>query len=653
MDEQTFKINEIHELVDDLNYYRDSYYNKNFSVVTDQKYDKLFDKLVTLEKETGIVMSNSPTVTVGYEVKSALLKTKHSHPMLSLDKTKAVEDLIHFANTQDCLLSLKMDGLTVLLTYENCELVKAETRGNGEIGEDITHNAKVFKNIPLHINNPNHVEIEGEAIITYNDFNTINEALPEDERYKTPRNLVSGSVRQLDSLVASGRHIRFIVWKMPFGFTRYSEGLEYAKKLGFDVVPYNFYDVNNIERIIELLKGVAEKFSYPIDGLVMTYENVEYGKSLGMTGHHPKHSIAFKFYDELVESKMIDVDWTMGKTGSLTPTAIFDPVEIDGTEVSRASLHNVSIFEDLNLASGDTVTVYKANQIIPQIQDNLDREIEGKVLFDIPKKCPICNHNTELRQDGVAKILYCSNPNCKGKLLGKCTHFVSKNAMNVNGLSESTLQKFIENGYITSFVDIYDLKDNFYEDISKLEGFGKRSVDKLMQSIEDSRNTTLDRFIYALCIPMVGRSASKAIAKYCNYDFDVFINRCNDAFNWSVLDDIGFAMELSLDGYTIDNYSEIIELSKYMTFEKPEEKTGTSLDGKTFVITGSLNVFTNRDEAKEKIESSGGKVASSVSKKTDYLVNNDINSTSGKNKKAKELGVPIISEEDLIKLLTN
>lgn len=653
MDEKTFKINEIHELVDDLNHYRDLYYNKNVSAISDQKYDELFDKLVALEKETGIVMSNSPTVTVGYEVKSALSKTKHSHPMLSLDKTKAVNDLIHFANTQDCLLSLKMDGLTVLLTYENHELVKAETRGNGEIGEDITHNARVFKNIPLHISNPNHIEIEGEAIITYEDFNKINESLPEEERYKTPRNLVSGSVRQLDSLVASGRHIRFIAWKMPFGFVRYSEGLEYAKELGFDVVPYLFYNVDNIERIIELLKGIAVKLSYPIDGLVMTYENVEYGKSLGMTGHHPKHSIAFKFYDELVETEMIGIDWTMGKTGSLTPTAIFNPVEIDGTEVSRASLHNVSIFEDLRLASGDTVTVYKANQIIPQIQDNLDRENDNKVLFNVPTKCPICNHNTEIKQDGIAKILYCSNPNCEGKLLGKCTHFVSKNAMNINGLSESTLQKFIENGYITSFADIYELKNNFYEEISKLEGFGKRSVDKLMQSIEDSKNTTLDRFIYALCIPMVGRSASKAIAKYCNYDFNTFIARCDIAFTWSALNDIGLAMELSLDAYTVENHNEIIELSKYMTFEKPEERVGTSLNCKTFVITGSLNKFTNRDEAKEKIESSGGKVAGSVSKKTDYLVNNDITSTSGKNKKAKELGVPIITEEDLIKLLTN
>lgn len=661
-------VNRIKELVSLLNEYRDAYYNQQNPVVSDYEYDNLFDELKALEDSTGFIMTNSPTQSVGYEVKSELQKVKHSHPMLSLDKTKDVHELIKFAGEQDCILSCKMDGLTILLTYDNGVLIKAETRGNGEIGEDVTHNAKVFENIPLTIPNTNHIEIEGEAIITYKDFEKINATLPEDSKYKNPRNLASGSVRQLDSSIAKNRHLKFIVWKMPKGFMQYFEGLRFAKDLGFDVVPFFTYtnnssDRENIEEMVESLKKRAEEMSYPIDGLVMTYNSIEYGKTLGMTGHHPKHSIAFKFYDEEVESKLLSIDWTMGKTGVLTPTAVFEPVEIDGTTVERASLHNVSILTDLELSVGDTISVYKANQIIPQIKENLSAihrhnqvGIGQMEYVSIPAICPICGGSTSIKKDNDSEVLVCNNPNCRGKLLGKLSHFVSKNAMDISGLSEATLEKMIENGYVESFIDIYELKNGFYDDVVAMEGFGKKSADKLMAAIEQSKNTTLSRFIYALCIPMIGRTASKTISKYFNDDFIRFYNEglSNEDFNWSDLDDFGTAMTDSIREYsTTDNLEMIWELSTYLEFEKSESTTtnNNSLDGKVFVITGSLNTFDNRDAAKDMIESCGGKVVGSVSKKTDYLVNNDILSTSGKNKKAKELNIPIITEEELLQML--
>lgn len=658
-------VNRIKELVSLLNEYRDAYYNQQNPIVSDREYDDLYDELDKLEYVTGFIMANSPTNTVGYEVKSELQKVKHSHPMLSLDKTKDVHELIKFAGEQDCILSCKMDGLTILLTYDNGVLIKAETRGNGEIGEDVTHNAKVFENIPLTIPNTNHIEIEGEAIITYKDFEKINAALPEDSKYKNPRNLASGSVRQLDSSIAKNRHLKFIAWKLPEGERNFNEGLEFIRSIGFDVVPYikicKYDTLIDYERYIYDLKKRAEEMSYPIDGLVMTYNSIEYGKALGMTGHHPKHSIAFKFYDEEVESKLLSIDWTMGKTGVLTPTAVFEPVEIDGTTVERASLHNVSILTDLELSVGDTISVYKANQIIPQIKENLSaihRHNQAGIgqmeYVFIPAICPICGGSTSIKKDNDSEVLVCNNPNCRGKLLGKLSHFVSKNAMDISGLSEATLEKMIENGYVESFIDIYELKNGFYDDVVAMEGFGKKSADKLMAAIEQSKNTTLSRFIYALCIPMIGRTASKTISKYFNDDFIRFYNEglSNEDFNWSDLDDFGTAMTDSIREYsTIDNLEMIWELSTYLEFEKPESTaTNNSLDGKVFVITGSLNTFDNRDAAKDMIESCGGKVAGSVSKKTDYLVNNDILSTSGKNKKAKELNIPIITEEELLQM---
>lgn len=656
----------IKELVLELNKHRDSYYNESVSVISDSEYDKLFDELKKLEEETGFIMSNSPTQSVGYDVKSELTKVKHSHPMLSLDKTKSTDDLLKFAGDQDCILSMKLDGLTILLTYENGELVQAETRGNGEEGEIVTHNAKVFDNIPLYIDYDGKLEIEGEAIIMCDDFAKINDSIDNpDNKYKNSRNLVSGSVRQLDSSVASKRHIKFIAWKVPsnidgFNFNNsFFYKLRYVASLGFDVVPlYTFSGDNDKEHIndmVESLKKKANDCGYPIDGLVMTYDNVSYGESLGSTGHHPKHSIAFKFYDEEVETVFKYIEWTMGKTGVLTPTAVFDPVEIDGTTVERASVHNVSILKSLNLMSGDAITVYKANQIIPQISENLDADKHDNGV-NIPSECPICGHQTCVSKDNDSEVLICTNDNCKGKLLGKLTHFASKNAMNIDGLSEATIEKFIELGWLNSLVDIYNL-DYHYDNMINLDGFGKKSVDKLMTAIETSKNTTLDRFIYALSIPLIGRSASKDISKYYNGDFEKFFDAHADGdyvLYEDNIDGFGSKMSSSINNYMLNDRSEDIvwRISQRLNFSVADNNVASAnLSGFTFVITGSLEKFENRDSLKEHIENAGGKVVGSVSSKTSYLINNDVDSSSSKNKKAKELGVPIITEDELIKIM--
>lgn len=652
------KVKRIKELVSQLNTYRNAYYNNSESQISDYEYDNLFDELKQLEDETGVIMSNSPTQTVGYEVKSKLEKVKHSHPMLSLDKTKSVEDLIGFAGDKDCLLSLKMDGLTVLLTYENGELVQAESRGNGEIGELITHNAKVFTNIPLNIEYKGRLEVEGEAIITYPDFEKINSKLSEDDKYKNPRNLVSGSVRQLDSNIAAQRYIKFIAWKVPKieDEIKFNDSflfrLQFVKGLGFDIVPLFTYtnkssDKENIEKIIESLKNKASEQGLPIDGLVMVYDSVSYGESLGMTGHHPRHSVAFKFYEDEMTTTLNGIEWTMGKTGTLTPTAIFDSVELEGTSVERASLHNISICKELQLGIGDEITVYKANAIIPQVRDNLTKSNS----FSIPEKCPICGGKTSIIKENSSEVLVCCNSECKGKLLGKLNHFVSKNAANIDGLSEQTLEKLIELGWLNSFQDIYRLSEH-KDEMSKLDGFGKRSVEKLLDAIEKSRSITLDRFIYALCIPLIGRSASKTIAKYFNYDFKEWYQiGVSQPFRYTLLDDFGETMQNSIHNFAV-NMDMIADLADEFTFEKIEEKSsGVDLSGKVFVITGSLVHYKNRDELVGVIESLGARVSGSVSAKTSYLINNDVTSTSGKNSKAKQLGISIISEEDFLKMI--
>lgn len=640
----------IKELVQKLNTYRDEYYNKSNSLVSDYEYDTLFDELLRLETETGIIFSNSPTQTVGYEVKSELEKIEHSHSLLSLQKTKSVNELIEKAGNKETVLSLKMDGLTILLTYEEGKLVQAETRGNGIVGELVTHNAKVFENIPLQISYLGHLEVEGEAIITYNDFKQINELLSSETKYKNPRNLVSGSVRQLNSSIAAKRHIRFITWKVPTNVgPTFTERMSFAEKLGFEIVPFYTYEKGKvIDAIIETLKDDADKLNYPIDGLVMTYNDIKYGESLGFTNRHPRHSIAFKFYDEEVETVLRKVEWTMGKTGVLTPTAVFDSIEIDGTTIERASLHNISIMKNLELSYGDTITVYKANAIIPQIADNVDR-----TLSDIcvpPARCPICGMSTKIVKDNKTEILVCGNSECKGKFLGKLKHFVSRDAINIDGLSEAKLERMIKVLGLTTFKDLYHLQGNKAQLLERVEGFGKKSVDKLLEAIEKSRNTTLERFIYALSIPLIGESASKAISAHLNGSFNEFIGK--NGYRWSALPDFGNAMEESLNNYISKNEEQIKTLAEEFVFEAPvTKKDSRALKGKIFVITGKLQHFTNRTELKNKLSVMGAIVADSVTKNTTYLINNDVNSTSGKNVKAKQLGVEIINEERLLEML--
>ena len=653
------KTERIKELTKMLNEYRNAYYNESESIISDYEYDKLYDELEKLENETGLSFANSPTKTVGYEVKSELEKIKHSHPMLSLDKTKSVDDLRKFAGDKDCILSLKMDGLTCLLTYENGVLVQAETRGNGDIGELITHNANVFENIPLTIEYKGHFEIEGEAIIAYDDFNKINKSLPEDKKYKNPRNLVSGSVRQLDNRIAAQRHIKFVAWKIPTVIysNSFLNRLKYAEKLGFEIVPLYTYsgkssDKENLPEMIESLKTKAHNYGYPIDGLVMTYNDIQYGESLGLTGHHPRHSVAYKFYDEEFETTLNNIEWTMGKSGCLTPTAVFEPVEIDGTIVERASLHNMSIFKDLELSYGDTITVFKANQIIPQVSDNLDRTLNN--LCIPPSTCPICGGKTEIVKDNDTEVLMCSNSNCKGKLLGKLSAFVSRNKMNIDGLSDETLSKFIARGWLTCFSDIYKLKD-YYIHMINMSGFGRKSIDKLLDSIEKSKSVELNRFIAALSIPGVGDSTAKDISKHCGYDFDTFVLKLIDKYNWSVIDGIGEKTSQQINEW-IDDSGNREDFRKLLQTIIPVNlnevnSTDNTLAGKNFVITGDVVQFKNRKELQKFIESKGGKVTGSVTSKTNWLINNDVESTSSKNKKARELGIPIISEKEFLEMV--
>lgn len=645
------KVKRIKELVKQLNEYRDAYYNEARPVISDVEYDKLFDELSELEKETGVVYTNSPTQSVGYEVKSELEKVKHSHPMLSLDKTKSVDDLVKFAGDKDCILSLKMDGLTCLLTYENGELVQGETRGDGEIGELITHNARVFENIPLTIDYKGHFEIEGEAIITYDDFEKINDGLSEDKKYKNPRNLASGSVRQLDSKIAAQRHIKFIAWKVPteIASSSFINRLQYASDLGFDTVPFlpirGNCNAEFINIVIEQLRKRANEKNFPIDGLVATYNDITYGESLGMTGHHPKHSIAFKFTEDSAETVLREIEWSIGKTGSLTPVAIFDSVDLAGTSVSRASLHNISIMKELNISIGTTVTVVKKNEIIPQIISCDASAMD----VNIPITCPVCGEETQIVKENDSEVLMCVNPHCKGKLLGRVSHFVSKKGMDISGLSEETIKKFVELGWITEITDVYNL-EQYYDRLSTMSGFGNRSVDKLRKSIENSKTVRLDKFITSLSIPGIGTSQSKELAKVFN-TWNDFRDASVGCYNFSQIDGFGDVLNNNIHSWFKDMCDIADKLASLMTFETEENsKTNNSLNGKSFVVTGKVYKFKNRDEVKEAIEKFGGKVTGSVTKTTFALINNDIESNSSKNKKAKELGVQIINEDQLIKM---
>ena len=643
-----------------LNEASEAYYNTGNPIMTDEQFDARLADLKQFEEETGIVFSHSPTQRVGAKVLNELTEVTHTYPMLSLDKCHTVAELLKFINNKETVASIKLDGLTCRLTYENGLLVRAESRGNGIIGSDITEHIKQFKNVPFKIKKEGTYTIDGEVIITKQDFEEIN----EDNEYKNPRNLAAGTLSALDTSLVEQRRLRFLGWDIIEGGTNsLKDNLNEAKELSFDIVPFwvnsnstNALNPKNLQSNIDYVFDYAEDNGFPCDGVVFKFNDIEYGKSLGQTSHHFKNGIAYKRKDDTYKTKLVDIDWTMGKTGTLTPTAIFEPVEIDGTTVERASVHNISILTKLDLHIGDTIEIFKANMIIPQIKRNvsadermaLDKEPDYIV---IPSVCPVCGGVAEIKQDNDSKVLVCTNDNCKGKLLGKLTHFVSKNAINVDGLSEQTLEKFIELGWLTCFEDIFTLKDHFTE-LVKLDGFGETSVTKLLDAIETSKNTTLDRFIYALSIPLIGRSASKTISKFFDGDFGVFYRAFTNPFDWTALDDFGETMSESIVNYATNNCNMVRNLAWRFTFEKPQATSNSNrLEGLTFVITGSLEHFANRDEAKEKIEHLGGKVSGSVSAKTSYLVNNDVNSTSGKNKKAKELGISIINEEELIRML--
>lgn len=652
------KTERIKELVKQLNYHRDLYYNKSTPELSDLEYDNLFDELSALEKETGFVLSTSPTQTVGYEIKSSLSKVTHNHPMLSLDKTKSVDDVIKFLDDKDGVCMAKMDGLTCSLRYMNGELVSAETRGNGDVGEDILHCAKTIKNIPLKIECIDEVIVDGEVIITYDDFDKINSSLPEDQRYKNPRNLASGSIRQLDSSIAAQRNMKFIAWKLVKGSDNNSffERLRFMHEIGFEIVPvYYIHNTRVEERVnnfIEFIKITCKNSGFPIDGCVFGYDDVEYGESLGATGHHLRSQIAFKFYDELYDTKLLSIDWTMGKTGVLTPTAIFEPVEIDGTTVERASLHNISVLNEVLGVTphvGQNITVYKANQIIPQVLNADKKSHYDDVLF-IPLRCPICGGVTAIQKDNESEVLICTNPTCHGKLLGKLTHFCSRKAMNIENLSEATLDLLISNNYINKFKDIYALhahKDN----LAKLPGLGQKSVEKLLESIEKSRECKLENFIAALGIPNIGLSAAKTISKACDGSWSTLWHMWNNEYDFTQLNDFGEVTANSLVKFFDEYINDVDRLAAEMEFIIPEKQhvVDNPFTGKTLVVTGKLNHFT-RDSINEKITSLGAKTAGSVSKNTNYLITNE-QSGSSKYKKAVDLCIPIITEEEFLKMI--
>lgn len=648
------KIDRIKELVKILNHYRNEYYNKQRSEVSDFEYDQLFDELTSLEQDTGFIMVTSPTQTVGYEVKSELAKVKHNHPMLSLDKTKDVNDVIKFLDSRDGVVMAKADGLTCSLRYLDGELVSAESRGDGEIGEDVLHCAKTIKNIPLHINCKDEVIIDGEVIISYDDFEKINAVLPKDEQYKHPRNLASGSIRQLDSNIAAQRNIKFIAWKLIKGCSENSfmKRWMYMVDLGFDVIPMlpivkEINDTKTIDEAIKLIKVMSEQESLPIDGCVFGYNDVAYGDSLGATGHHLRSQLAYKFYDELYETKLLDIEWTIGKTNSLTPTAIFETVNIDGTDVAKASLHNISIIKKLGLTNNCTIRVYKANQIIPQIDSCLQ---DGDSDIEIPKYCPVCGGKTEVVKENETEVLMCTNPQCSGKLLGRLKFFVSKPAVNIEGLSESILDFLITERWVKKFQDIYHLEEHRYE-WEQFDGFGAKSVDKILKAIKKSREITLDRFICALSIEGVGKSAAKTIANYFNGDFEEFIEAFDDGFNWAILNDIGEKTSQNINEYLAKNDVEVCELAQEFEFIVPKkvEVKQNPFSGKTLCVTGKLNTFT-RDSINTKISELGAKASGSVSSKTDYLITNE-QSGSSKYKKAVELNIPIITEEEFLNMI--
>lgn len=642
----------IKELVEILNKAAKSYYVDAVEIMPNIEYDKLYDELVKLEKETNVVLSNSPTQNVGYETASELPKKAHESPMLSLDKTKSVTELEDWLGDNEALLSWKMDGLTIVLTYRGGELVEAVTRGNGIIGEVITNNAKNFQNVPLKIEYKGELILRGEAVIKYSDFKRINESISDaDAKYKNPRNLCSGSVRQLNPAVTRERKVYFNVFNVvkadniDFENSK-AKQFEWAKNEGFDVVEYKFTNRESLANDIADFESRIADNDIPSDGLVLLLDDIALGERLGSTAKFPRNAMAFKWSDERQTTKLKYIEWSPSRTGLINPVAVFEPVELEGTTVSRASLHNVSIFEELMLGVGDEISVYKANMIIPQVYENLTKSNTEKV----PKICPACGKDTTIKKDNESKVLLCTNPDCQVKHIKQYALMASRDALNIDGLSESTLEKFLSKGFIKSDSDLFNL-DKFKNEIINMDGFGKRSYEKLISALDEAKNTTVSRFLYSLGISGIGSANAKMIAKYFDNDIDRIISASKD--DLLEIEGIGEVLANSIADFfrSEKNIENVESLRKILKFEKEESVGGDKLSGKVCVITGSLQHFSNRNELKELIEKNGGKVSGSVSSKTNYLINNDTASNSSKNKKAKELGVEIISEEDFLKLL--
>ena len=645
-------VDEMRDLIEKLNHYT-KLYDEGKSPISDKEWDDMYFHLEKLEEETGISLGNSPTIHIDYQVVNQLKKVKHNHPMLSLDKTKSEDDVVEFLASHDGIAMAKMDGLTCSLCYEDGLLISAETRGNGEIGEDILQNIVRVKGVPIEIPFKDKLVVDGEVICTYEDFEDFNST------YKNPRNFASGSIRLLDSRASSQRRLTFVAWDCITGLDEYknlSQKIIHLDSLGFIIVPFLVLPINNSDKInhaISLIKGMAKDFSYPIDGIVFKYNNCEYYQSLGATEHHFRGGLAFKFYDEEYETNLKDIEWSMGKTGILTPVAIYDDVDTDDSIINRASLHNLNIMNQLlgKPYKGQKIWVCKQNEIIPQVvrSERLDVAL---TYIDIPAKCPVCGSDTYVKDD----FLYCSNPNCDGKFINQLVHFCGKKGLDIKGLSEATLQKLVDWGWINNYQELFSLS-NFRDEWIKKPGFGQKSVDKLLSTIEEVRYCELWQFISALSIPLIGSTYAKEIAKKCKdwFSFREYVEKNYDFTAW---DRFGYEMNDSLHRF---NYSQADDLAyKILDIHNslwvdPQATTPTikfsEVNGKTFVITGAVRQFQNRDEVKAAIETHGGKVTASVSKNTDYLINNDINSTSSKNIKAKQLGIPIITEEQLIAML--
>lgn len=679
------------KLVAELNRYRDAYYNQNQSIISDKEYDRLYDQLVQLEKDTGVIYPDSPTQTVGYPVVSKLTKVKHNHPLLSLGKTTDIEEFANYFEGKPTIVMAKMDGLTCSLLYRNGELVLAETRGNGEIGEDVTHNARTITNLPQRIPYDGELIVDGEVIITTNDFETINRPLREkavkeaEEKglsgtefteyvrkntYANPRNLASGSIRQLDSKIAAERKLKFVAWKLYSSIDKggipndaaqtMRGGLWFLQNCGFEIVPFTscaFIQKETLseryEAAIDFIRQSCYTHGYPIDGCTAAFDNIAYGESLGMTGHHPKHTLAYKFYQEGNETILRDIEWSTSRTGLVNPVAIFDPVEIDGTTVSRASLSNVSIIKELELGIGDTVSVIKANQIIPSITDNITRSNT----YEFPIVCPSCGEKLTIHCDNDRETLICENVQCPAQINDRIANFASREGMDIEGLSEKRIRFLLDKGYLSNFISLYTLY-HFKQELEELDGFGESSVEKLLSAIEQSKTRKLENVLVAIGIPNIGKSTAKTLANYClgkiseeDHPLSFFLYLCMNFHDWTSIDGIGIKTSGEINEYVHKNILEFAKLADYITIETPETETRTNIfGGKTFCVTGKLNIFHNRDELTSEIERLGGKIVSSVTSKTNYLITNDPDSGSGKAEKAKKFGTEILTEQEYINL---